>query len=215
MDEVEPIISPTGELFEMDNGLRADSTLEKLSRLKPVFDRPVGSVTAGNSAQISDGAASLLLASETALHQHGLTPKAELVDVHWSALDPMQMGLGPVHAMSALLRTNGLRTEKIDYWEINEAFAGQVLACLKAWCDKAYCHDVLGLKGVHDEIPRDRLNIDGGGISLGHPVGASGARIVLHLMNILKRTDKKLGIASLCIGGGQGGATLIRNCREA
>ncbi len=214
MDEVEPIISATGQLFEIDNGLRVDSTPEKLSVLKPAFDRPAGSITAGNSAQISDGAASLLLASETALEQHGLTPTAELVDVHWSALDPAEMGLGPVHAMSALLRTNGLCTEKIDYWEINEAFAGQVLSCLKAWSDKTYCHDVLGLNGVHDDIPRDRLNIDGGGISLGHPVGASGARIVLHLMNTLERTDKKLGIASLCIGGGQGGAALIRNVGE-
>ena len=125
-----------------------------------------------------------------------------------------QMGLGPAHAMYPLLKKNKLNVEDVDYWEINEAFATQVLACVKAWQDDDYCRENLGAKQAIGEIPQERLNVDGGGISIGHPVGASGARIVLHLLHVLRRNNAKQGIASLCIGGGQGGAILVENVQE-
>ena len=124
------------------------------------------------------------------------------------------MGLGPAHAMAPLLSRNKLAIDDIDYWEINEAFATQVLSCVEAWKDEEYCKTQLGLKKALGEIPYERLNVDGGGISIGHPVGASGARIVLHLLKVLKRNNAKRGMASLCIGGGQGGAMLIETVTE-
>jgi acetyl-CoA C-acetyltransferase len=119
------------------------------------------------------------------------------------------MGLGPAHAIAPLLESNKLKPGSIDYWEINEAFAGQVLAVIAALKDSDYCNNHLGLKSAVGEIPLDKLNIHGGGVSLGHPVGASGARIVLHLAKVLQERNARRGIASLCIGGGQGGAMLI------
>jgi len=121
------------------------------------------------------------------------------------------MGMGPVHAMTPIMQRNDLSIEDIDYWEINEAFATQVLGCVKAWQQESYCKDKLNLEQAMGEIPYEKLNIDGGGVSLGHPVGASGARIILHMCKILQRTDARQGMASLCIGGGQGGAMLIQN----
>jgi acetyl-CoA C-acetyltransferase len=200
-------------LLKHDDGLRADSTLEGLGKLKPVFDPVYGRVTAGNSAQVSDGAACLLLASAEAVAHHGLKARARLVEVAWSALDPAQMGLGPAHAIARLLVPRGWDTDAIDAWEINEAFAAQVLACLNALTDTDFCHTELGRDAPFTPIPLEHLNPDGGGIALGHPVGASGARIVLHLMRSLEARGAKRGIASLCIGGGQGGAALIE--REA
>ncbi len=211
LDEVEAIFDSKGRLYEQDDGLRADSSVEKLAKLRPVFDRPTGNVTAGNSAQVTDGAAWLLLASAPMVKKYKLQPLGRLIDSQWSALDPSQMGLGPVHAMSDLLQRQAMSTEDIDYWEINEAFAAQVLACQAAWTDESYCRDELGLDRAYSPIPSDRLNIDGGGVSLGHPVGASGTRILLHLLKTLQRNNKKYGVASLCIGGGQGGAMLLEN----
>ena len=126
-------------------------------------------------------------------------------------LDPAVMGMGPVHAMTPIMQRHNIGIDDVDYWEINEAFATQVLGCLQAWNSDDYCRDNLGLERAMGEISQDRLNIDGGGISLGHPVGASGARIVMHLARILHRKQAKRGIASLCIGGGQGGAVLLEN----
>ena len=211
LDEVEPLFDSQGNLYETDNGLRRDSSIDKLARLKPVFDRPVGKVTAGNSAQVTDGAAWLLLASNTAVRKYKLPVLGRIIDCQWAALDPSQMGLGPVHAMAGLLQRQQLRADDIDHWEINEAFAGQVLACQRAWQDADYCRDELRLEQPFSPIPHDRLNVDGGGVSLGHPVGASGTRILLHLLKTLQRNNKKHGVASLCIGGGQGGAMLVEN----
>jgi len=174
-----------------------------------VFDRPFGKVTAGNSAQVTDGAAWLILASEDAVSRYQLPVLAKLVDSQWAGLDPAQMGLGPVHAMAPLLMRQGYDSSDIDYWEINEAFAAQVLACLTAWSDETYCKSQLGRETAFTAIDRERLNIDGGGVSIGHPVGASGARIVLHLIHVLRRMHARRGVASLCIGGGQGGAMLV------
>jgi len=209
LDEIEPIFDSKGKLYESDDGLRPDSSMEKLAGLKPVFDRPVGKVTAGNSAQVTDGASVLLLASKEAVKEHNLSVLGRLIDTQWSALDPSQMGLGPVHAMARLLQRNGGDGSNIDYWEINEAFATQVLACLEAWKDADYMQQELGIDTPFAPIPQERLNVDGGAVSLGHPVGASGARIVLHLLKTLQHNSAKRGIASLCIGGGQGGAMLL------
>ncbi len=209
LDEIEVIYDSRGNAYETDTGLRRDSSVEQLARLKPVFDRPYGKVTAGNSAQISDGAAWLILASEQAVREHELPVLGRIVDSQWAALSPSEMGLGPVHAMAPMLAGHGLDSDDVDYWEINEAFAAQVLGCLRAWQDEPYCQGTLGLERPFTPIERSRLNVDGGGVSIGHPVGASGARIVLHLLQVLQRNSARRGVASLCIGGGQGGAMLV------
>ncbi|WP_456376682.1 acetyl-CoA C-acetyltransferase [Thiolapillus sp.] len=209
LDEIIPLYDNQGNVYTADNGVRPDSSMEKLAKLKPVFDRPIGKVTAGNSAQITDGAACLLLASARAVAEHQLPVLGRIVDSQWAGLDPARMGLGPVYAMAPILMRHQFDSSDIDYWEINEAFAAQVLACLHAWKDQDFCMQSLGLPRAFSPIPEDALNIDGGGISLGHPVGASGARIVLHLLKVLERKQAKRGMASLCIGGGQGGAMLV------
>ena len=214
LDEIEVIYDVNGKFYDHDDGVRADSSIEKLAKLRPVFDRKYGNVTAGNSAQVTDGATLLLLASEEAVQKHQLPVLAKIVDSQWAGLDPAVMGMGPVHAMSPIMNRQQLGISDIDYWEINEAFATQVLGCVEAWKDDDYCKTQLGQEEAFGEIPHDRLNIDGGGVSLGHPVGASGARIVLHLAKILQRNNATRGMASLCIGGGQGGAMLIENANE-
>ena len=166
-------------------------------------------MTPGNSSQITDGAAWLVLASEAAVARHGLTPIGRIVDCQWAALEPELMGLGPVHAATPILQRHGLGLNDLDLWELNEAFAAQVIACLRAWQDDAYCRERLGLPGALGEIDAARLNIDGGAVALGHPVGASGVRIVLHLLQALRRTGGRRGIATICIGGGLGGAMLV------
>ncbi len=211
LDEIEVLYDAKGKFYDHDDGMRPDSSMESLARLRPAFDKKYGNVTAGNSAQITDGAAWVLLASEDAVAKYNLPVLASIRDSQWAGLDPAVMGMGPVHAMTPIMQRHQFGISDIDYWEINEAFATQVLGCLLAWNDKTYCRTHLNLDDVIGEIPQDRLNIDGGGISLGHPVGASGARIVLHLAKVLQRKQAKRGIASLCIGGGQGGAMLLEN----
>lgn len=208
-EEVLPAFSDAGELFIQDDGVRPDSSLESLARLKPVFEPPYGKVTAGNSSQITDGASWVVLASEAAVQKYQLTPKAVILDSHWSALDPAIMGLAPTLSMSGLLTRHQLDLDDIDLWELNEAFAAQVLACLAALNDADFCRTALGRDAPWGVLDRNRLNIDGGAVSLGHPVGASGNRIVLHLINALQRKGVKRGIATECIGGGQSGAMLI------
>jgi len=141
--------------------------------------------------------------------KHGLVPKGRIVDSEWAGLDPAQMGLGPVHAATPILKRHGLGLDDLDAWEINEAFAAQVIACERAWQDADYCRTELGLDGALGKLDESKLNVDGGAIALGHPVGASGARIVLHTLNVLARTGGKRGIAAICIGGGLGGAMLV------
>jgi len=207
--EVQPAYSSDGTVFQHDDGVRRDTSLEKLATLKPVFEPPWGQVTAGNSSQVTDGASWVILASEAAVEQYGLSPLAEIKDTEWAALDPSIMGLGPVLSATPLLKRHGYALDEIDLWEINEAFGAQVLSCLAAWQENHFCKEILGLDAAMGEIDRDRLNVDGGAISLGHPVGASGNRIVLHLANALRRRGRKRGIATECIGGGQAGAMLI------
>jgi acetyl-CoA C-acetyltransferase len=207
--EVEALYDRDGTVFPLDDGVRRDATPESLAKLRPFFDRKYGTVTPGNSSQITDGAAWMLLASEDALKKHGLEPIGRIVDSEWAGLDPAQMGLGPVHAATPILKRHGFGLDDLDYWEINEAFAAQVLGCLAAWRDEKYCREELGLPGPLGELDQEKLNVDGGAIALGHPVGASGARIVLHLLKTLKRNNAKRGIACICIGGGLGGAMLV------
>ena len=207
--EIVALFDRSGTVYGVDDGVREDSTPENLAKLRPFFDRKYGNVTAGNSSQVTDGAAWLLLATEAAVDQYELTPKGRIGDTQWAALDPSEMGLGPVYAATPLLKRHALSFDDIDAWEINEAFAAQVLACLRAWQDEAFCRDELGLPGALGAINEDKLNVDGGAIALGHPVGASGVRIVMHVLNVLERTGGRRGIASICIGGGQGGAMLV------
>jgi acetyl-CoA C-acetyltransferase len=207
--EIVPLYDRAGNVYAADDGVREDSTAENLARLKPFFDRKYGNVTAGNSSQITDGAAWLLLATDEAVKRHGLVPKGRIVDSQWAALDPAQMGLGPVYAATPLLARHRLALSDVDAWEINEAFAAQVIACLRAWQDDAFCREELGLPGALGSIDMDKLNVDGGAIALGHPVGASGARIVLQLLGVLERSGGRRGVAAICIGGGQGGAMLV------
>jgi acetyl-CoA C-acetyltransferase len=207
--ELETAFARDGKFYDHDDGVRPDSSVEKLSQLKPVFERPWGKVTAGNSSQITDGASWVIVASEEAMQKHGLTPKARIVDSQWSALDPTIMGLGPVLAVTELMKRNGLTLDTLELLELNEAFAAQVLGCLAAWEDDKFCREILGLPGAAGTFDRRKLNVDGGAIALGHPVGASGNRITLHLVNALKRLGKKRGIATQCVGGGLGGAVLI------
>ena len=207
--EVVPVYDAEGNLYIDDDGVRRDSTAENLAKLKPFFDRKYGTVTPGNSSQITDGGAWVVLASEEAVKRHGLKPVGRILDAQWAGLDPAQMGLGPVHAATPILKRHGLGLNDLDAWEINEAFAAQVLGCIAAWKDGAYCREQLGLDAAMGELDLEKLNVDGGAIALGHPVGASGTRIVLHLLHVLKRTGGRKGIASICIGGGLGGAMLV------
>ena len=209
LTEVVPLYGPDGTVYAQDDGVRRDSSVEKLAKLRPVFDKTYGNVTAGNSSQVTDGAAMLVLASDEALREHRLKPLGRIVDTHWGALDPSEMGLGPVHAITPLLVKHGLTLDDMDAVEINEAFAAQVLGCLAAWESESYCREHLGLTGAFGKLDRAKLNQDGGAIALGHPIGASGARVVLHVLRVLERTGGRYGVASLCIGGGQGGAMLV------
>ncbi len=206
-EEITPLYGIDGTVYEQDDGIRADSTLEKLAKLRPVFEKH-GSVTAGNSSQISDGSAFVILASEDAVKHYKLPVLAKIVDVEWAGLDPAIMGLGPVHAITPILQRNQLALKDIDHMEINEAFAAQVIGCLKAWKDEAYCQQ-LGLNTVMGEMDVERLNPHGGAIAIGHPVGASGARLVLHCAKMMEKNKTQRAVASLCIGGGQGGAILL------
>lgn len=214
LSEITPLYDGSGNIYAADDGLRRDSTVEKLSTLKPFFDKKFGLVTAGNSSQVTDGAAMLILASADAIKKYQLPVLAKIIDVQWAGVDPAVMGFGPVHASTPILQRNHLGLNDVDYWEINEAFAGQVLGCLAAWESNDYCRQYLGLEKAMGTLDQSRLNIDGGAIALGHPVGASGSRLILHLSHILKRQKARYGIATLCIGGGQGGAMLIENISE-
>jgi acetyl-CoA C-acetyltransferase len=207
--EVEPMYGPDGKVYAADDGVRRDSSVEKLAKLRPVFDRTYGNVTAGNSSQVTDGAAMAILASEDVVNEYGLTPLGRIVDAHWGALDPSEMGLGPVHAITPLLMRHQLGWDDVDVAEINEAFAAQVLGCVAAWGDAAYMKEHFGTDNPVGRLDRAKLNVDGGAIAVGHPIGASGARVVLHALKVLHRTGGRRAVASLCIGGGQGGAMLL------
>lgn len=191
-----------------DNGIRPDSSVAKLAKLPALFDPRNGSVTAGNSSQITDGAVALLVASEEAAERHGWKPLGRLVDYAFTGCDPARMGLGPVQAIDSVLHRAHSKLDDMDVIEINEAFAAQVLAVLKCLRDPG-CARRAGLDEALGEIDDHRLNPCGGAIALGHPVGATGARLVLTALRQLHATDKKRALVSMCIGGGQGGAAIV------
>jgi acetyl-CoA C-acetyltransferase len=214
LDEITAIYAGDGTFFDHDEGVRRDTSIANLARLKPAFDKPFGRLTAGNSAQVTDGAAWMILASDAAVERYRLPVAGRITDCAWAGVEPAEMGLGPVHAMAEILKRQQIGVGDVDYWEINEAFAAQVLACLEAWQSPEYCRSRLGLDAPLAAIDPDRLNVDGGAIAIGHPVGASGVRIVLHLLRVLSRNHAVRGMAGLCIGGGQGGAMLIERFKE-
>lgn len=191
-----------GAAIGRDNGIRTDSTPEKLATLKPIFDRQTGSVTAGNSSQITDGAVALLVGSESAANRLGLDPLGRLTSYAYCGCDPARMGLGPIHAIARAKELSGLGPEDADLVEINEAFAVQVLAVLAALKHPSK----LNLDHSASEIPIEKLNRRGGSIALGHPVGASGARLVLTALQQLGEIGHRRALVSLCVGGGQGAA---------
>lgn len=210
-NEINTIYDRENHYYSHDNGVRRENNLKKLSTLKPFFNKSFGLVTAGNSSQMADGAAFLILASKKAVKRHRLPILARILDITWAAVNSKQMSLAPVHAVALLLKKQRLSVNAINFWEINETFAGQVLACLAAWKDSIYCKTELGLSQALGQLDPATINIHGGAIAMGHPIGASGARIVLHLANILKRKQARLGIATLCSGDGQSGAILLEN----
>jgi acetyl-CoA acetyltransferase family protein len=204
--EIAPILGK--KVISADNGIRADSSLDKLAKLKPLFDTLTGTVTAGNSSQVTDGAVALLVASEEAAAAHGWKPLGRLVSYAATGCDPKRMGLGPVRAMDAALHRAGWRLGDAEVIEINEAFAAQVLAVMKCLADPASARRA-GLEAPLGEIDPARVNACGGAIALGHPVGASGARLVQAALNQLHATDAKRAVVSLCVGGGQGMAACL------
>lgn len=207
--EIVPVVDDKGNIHSEDDGVRADASLAGMAKLKPFFDKKYGNITAANSSQITDGAAWLILASEAAVKKWNLKPLGKIVDSQWAGLDPAQMGLGPVHAATPILQRHSLGLNDLDAWELNEAFAAQVMGCIEAWKSDDYCREQLDLPGALGALDEDKLNVDGGAIALGHPVGASGARIVLHLLHVLRAKKARRGIATICIGGGLGGAMLV------
>jgi acetyl-CoA C-acetyltransferase len=209
-EEMEVLYEPTGKFYAEDTGLRRDTDVAQLATLRPVFDRKYGQVTSGNSSQVTDGAALLVLASEEAVRRHGLPVLGELLDHAWAGVDPSQMGLGPVHAVAQLLTRHRLKMRDIAQMELNEAFAAQVLGCQAAWDSADYARTELGLEAPLGAMDPERLNPEGGAIACGHPVGTSGARLTLHLLKSLKRKGGGRGVVTLCIGGGQGGAILVQ-----
>jgi acetyl-CoA C-acetyltransferase len=195
-DEIEAVEIPSRKgpvRVENDESVRPDTSMEALAKLKPVFKRDGGTVTAGNASGLNDGAAMLTITSEMYAAAHGLSPLAQIVSYATIGVDPAFMGIGPAAAVPLALKRAGLQIEDIDLFELNEAFAAQSLAVVRD----------LG-------ISAERVNVSGGAIALGHPIGASGARVVVTLAHALRRQNKELGVASLCIGGGMGIALVVR-----
>jgi len=209
-EEIVPVFPAPGyEMVRDDVGPRDHQTLEALGKLKPYFDRRNGTVTVGNSCPVTDGAVALLLGDAAAAKSWPTPPLGRLRAFAFAGLSPARMGLGPVFAMSKVLTSTGLSLHDCELIEINEAFAAQVLACLEASQSDTFARDELGRDRALGAIPLDRLNVNGGAIALGHPVGASGARLLLTLLMEMRRRNARRGMASLCVGGGQGAAFIV------
>ena len=209
-EEIVPVFAaPKYEAVRDDVGPRDGQTLEALAKLKPYFDRRNGTVTVGNACSVTDGAAALLIGDEATAKAWPTPPLGRVRAFAFAGLSPGRMGLGPVFATAKALERAGLELSDIELFEINEAFAAQVLACLAAMkCDE-FAKRELGLDRALGEVPMEKLNVNGGAIALGHPVGASGARLILGLLHEMRRRGARLGLASLCVGGGQGAAFVL------
>lgn len=208
--EVTPLITPSGVVLR-DNGIRAETTLMKLNQLKPIFEKN-GSITAGNSSQVTDGAGALLMATQEFVEKYSLEPLGILHDVSWVGCEPSMMGLGPVRAMSQLMQAHELSWDHLDLIEINEAFAAQVLGVVKSFDNFDLGQQFCELLIDHGPFPREKLNPTGGAIALGHPIAASGLRLVLRALTHLQQNKQRHAMVSLCIGGGQGGAAWLEAC---
>ena len=192
-----------------DTSPRANQSIKALAKLKPLFEPASGSVTAGNSCPITDGACALLLLPSGRVSGLGVAPLGFIRDYAVAGCEPRRMGLGPVHATHKLLTRHGLKLSDFDLFEINEAFAAQVIACQRAFASDTFAEEHFGRTKALGEIPPDKLNVNGGAIALGHPVGTTGARLVLTLLRALKEKGLHRGLATLCIGGGQGMAMWV------
>lgn len=210
-EEIVPVpIAPSYNTMQLvDDGPRANQILEALQKLKPVFDPITGTVTAGNSSQVTDGAVALLLMSESKAKQLGVQPLGYITAYASAGLDPSRMGLGPVYATAKLLEQTNIPFSSIDLIEVNEAFAGQVVAVMKAFASDSFAKKALNRDKAIGKIDPDKINVNGGAIALGHPLGASGSRLVLTLLLELRKQKKRRGLVTLCIGGGQGEACLL------
>lgn len=205
--EIHPIMTKEAAIID-DDGVRYNQTKEALGKLRPIFDRLSGTVTAGNSSQVSDGACSLIITTEKKAKELNLEPLGFISDYSYAGLDAARMGLGPVYATKKLFDKTGTSLKDIDIIEINEAFAAQVIANIEAFKSKEFCQKTFGSAPI-GEIDESILNVNGGAIALGHPVGMSGARIVLTALKELRRRKAKKALATLCVGGGQGAAFLL------
>jgi len=209
-EEIVPVYpGPAYEAVRDDVGPREGQTLEALAKLKPYFDRRNGTVTVGNACQVTDGAVALLVGDDATAAQWSTPPLGRIRSFAFAGLAPSRMGLGPVYAAAKALAKAKLTLADIELFEINEAFAAQVLACVAAARSERFGRDELGLDGALGEIPEDRLNVNGGAIALGHPVGSSGARLLLTTLHEMRRRGARLGLATLCVGGGQGAAFVL------
>lgn len=211
--EITPIFLPPKfkKTLTNDVGPREGQSIKHLTKLRPYFDRENGTVTVGNSCPLTDGAAMVLLMSAEKASNLGLKPLAKIRGYAYAGLEPRRMGLGPVYSTPLALKRAGLTLKDMDFIELNEAFAAQVLSCVKAFSSDQFAKEKLGLTQAVGEINLDKLNVNGGAIALGHPIGATGTRLVVTLMKQLKAADKQFGLATLCVGGGQGGALVIEN----
>ncbi|MDD2887084.1 MAG: thiolase family protein [Aliarcobacter sp.] len=206
-NEIHPIMTKNASISN-DDGVRFNQTIEALNKLNPIFEKVGGTVTAGNSSQVSDGACSLIVCTESKAKELNLEPIGFISDYAYAGLDAHRMGLGPVYATKKLFDKTGITLKDIDLIEMNEAFAAQVIANLEAFKSEEFCQKTFNSPAL-GEIDESILNVNGGAIALGHPVGMSGARIVLTALKELKRRNKNKALATLCIGGGQGAAFLL------
>lgn len=214
--EIEPVrLSPKFQEVARDNGVRGDSSAEKMAKLRPAFEKPYGTVTAANASYLTDGAAAVLLMDEEAALEAGYKPKARIVDYVFTAMDPEEeLLLGPTYAMAELLTKNKMGLDDVGVFEIHEAFAGQVLANLKCLADDDFARERLGLEKALGEIPMDSLNVHGGSLSLGHPFGATGARLVTTASNRLQREGARYAMVAACAAGAQGHAMILERYEQ-
>ena len=209
--EMMPVVydKHTGKYLDFDDGIRESQTIEKLAGLRPFFDRKNGTVTAGNSSQITDSAAGMVVMAESEAKKRGLTPLGYLREYTYAGLDPKRMGLGPVFATHKLFTKTGFSMDDIEVMEINEAFAAQVIGCERAFASSEFAKAHWGEDKALGAINPDILNVNGGAVALGHPVGMTGARLVLTVLHELRERGQQTGLVTLCIGGGQGVALLL------
>ncbi|MFN2431714.1 MAG: acetyl-CoA C-acyltransferase [Gemmatimonadota bacterium] len=210
-EEITPVyVAPRYEsVVERDVGPRREQSLEALAKLPPVFDRAFGTVTAGNACMVTDGAAALLLTSAERARGMDVAPLGRILSFAYAGCEPSRMGLGPAYAAPRALERAGLTLEDVDLIELNEAFAAQVLANRAAFASGDFAREVLRRDEPIGELDPARTNVNGGAIALGHPVGSTGTRLILTLLKELRRRGGGIGLATLCVGGGQGGAVVV------